>query len=344
MSENPTVKALQNYPPVNVEWLDLVEEDILEPELPIIDPHHHLWDWPGHRYLLSEALADFGSGHNIVATMFAQCHSMYRTDGSEAMRTVGEIEFANGIAAQSASGIYGATRVAAGIIGGAELSLGENIAPVLEAQQAAGGGRFKGVRPTVVWHETLAPAGQPHALLTAQAAKAIACIQKAQLTLDLFVFFTQLDDVIQLCRAFPDLVVVVNHAGGALGIGPYADDQAGMIQVWRQKITDLACCPNVRMKIGGLAHPRYPGFNFHKSATPPTSDLMAQKWKPFVEACVESFSPGRCMFESNFPVDKATCSYRNLWNAYKKLAAPYSADEKNSLFHETAMNVYRLKF
>ena len=127
-------------------WLAQVVEEPLEPALPIIDPHHHLWDHPGSRYLLDEILHDTGSGHRVIATVFVECMSMYRADGDPAMKPVGETEFVNGIAAQSASGGYGDTRIAAGIVSFADLSLGAAVEPVLRAHIAAAPARFRGIR------------------------------------------------------------------------------------------------------------------------------------------------------------------------------------------------------
>lgn len=344
MSDDSIRAAIKAHLGVNPEWLATRKEEIVEPELKIVDPHHHVWDMPGNRYLFDEVLADFQSGHRIVASVHVQCHSMYRADGPEEMRPVGETEFISGVAAQSASGAYGPTNVCAGIIGTTDLMLGSQVEPVLEAHLRAGGGRFRGIRPTAAWHESPEVRAldiKPHLLMQKQAREAIACIDKLSLSLDLWVFFTQLDEALDVCRSFPGLKVVINHAGGPVGIGPYAGQRDAVFGVWRKKIEALGQCPNAVIKLGGLAM-RYGGFHFNKLPTPPSSDLLVEKWKPYVEACIDSFGPTRCMFESNFPVDRGMCNYHVLWNAFKKMTQHYSPEERESLFSQTAAHTYRL--
>ena len=319
-------------------------EDVIEQALRIVDPHHHIWDQPGNRYMFDDLLVDLQSGHNIIASVYVQTYTMSRASGPELMRPVGETEFANGIAAQSASGNYGSTQVCAGIVGSADIRRGGEIEPLLEAHIRAGGGRFRGIRPTTAWHESTQVRildVQPHLLLQQEASDAIACIDKFGLTLDLWLFFTQLDEALAVCRRFPNLTVIINHAGGPVGIGPYADRKREAFKSWREKIVALAQCPNAFMKVGGLAM-RYSGFDFNKLPKPPSSDLLAESWRPFVDVCIETFGPSRCMFESNFPVDKGMCSYVALWNAFKKLTVNYSVNERAWLFEKTATKAYRL--
>ena len=344
MSDHLSSATRAHHRPDNA-WLALHREEVIEPALRIVDPHHHIWDPPGNRYMFDELLADFRAGHSIVASVYVQTHAMSRASGPELLRPVGETEFANGIAAQSASGNYGPTQICAGIVGSADIQQGGAIEPLLEAHIRAGGGRFRGIRPTTAWHES--PQVRildvpPHLLLQNGPREAIACIGRLGLSLDLWLFFTQLDDAMDVCRRFPDLTVIINHAGGPLGIGPYAGHRREMFESWREKIAALARCPNAIMKVGGLAM-RYSGFDFNKRPTPPSSDLLAESWKPFVDVCIEAFGPARCMFESNFPVDKGMCSYVALWNAFKKLTAGYSADERAQLFEKTAATAYRLE-
>nr|WP_251011223.1 amidohydrolase family protein [Variovorax paradoxus] len=319
-------------------------EEIVEPKLEIIDAHHHLLDLPGHRYLFDELRADFESGHRVVASVHVQCRSMYRADGPPEMRCVGETEFVNGIAAQSASGNYGPTKACKAIVGTVDLLLGERAQPVLEAHVAAAGSRFRGIRPITAWHESDQIRGldvPPHLLMEPAAHRAISCIQRLDLSLDLWLFFTQLDEAIHICRMFPDLKVIINHVGGPLGIGPYSSNSAAAFQAWREKMAALATCPNALIKLGGLGM-RYCGFGFNELPQPPSSNLLVEKWKPYIEACIESFSADRCMFESNFPVDAGMCSYHVLWNAFKKLTAGYSVTERDRLFSRTAAETYRL--
>ena len=291
MSDDSIRAAIKAHLGVNLAWLATRKEPIVEPELKIVDPHHHVWDMSGNRYLFDEVSADFQSGHNVCASVHVQCHSMYRADGPEEMKPVGETEFINGVAAQSASGEYGPTRVCAGIVGTTDLMLGARVEPVLEAHVRAGGGRFRGIRPTLAWHESSQVRAldiQPHILVQKQAQDAIGCIDKLKLSLDVWVFFTQLDEVLEVCRSHPSLKVIVNHAGGPVGIGPYAGQREAVFAVWRSKIAALAQCPNAVIKLGGLAM-RYGGFDFNKLPAPPSSDLLVEKWTPYIEACIESF-------------------------------------------------------
>ncbi len=327
-------------------WLDRVREEIIEPALPIIDPHHHLWDQPGERYLLDDLLRDTGSGHDIRATVFVQCGAMYRAAGPEERRPVGETEFVTGAAAQSASGLYGPTRACAGIVGMVDLTLGDRVSPLLEAHLAVAGERFRGVRNRTAWHPSpevrsnlTSPPPGPLAHPEFEAgAKRLAGFG---LSLDVWAYHTQLARVVELARAVPELTVVVDHVGGPLGVGPFAGRRAEVFAEWRRDMLALAACPNVAVKLGGLAM-QVGGFDFHLRDLPPASAELAEAWRPYVETCVEAFGAARCMFESNFPVDKGMCGYAVLWNAFKRLAAGASAEEKAALFSGTATRVYRL--
>jgi predicted TIM-barrel fold metal-dependent hydrolase len=344
VSNDPILAATKAHPSLNLAWLATHKEAIVDPDLEIIDPHHHLLDMPGKRYLFDEALADMQSGHNIVASVHVQSHSMYRADGPQEMKPLGETEFANGMAAQCASGGYGRIRMCAGIVGSTDILLGGRVEPVLEAHLRAAGSRFKGIRPTLAWHESpqvRALEIQPHILMQPQSREAIACIHKLGLSLDVWVFFTQLDEVLDVCRSFPDLTVVINHTGGPVAIGPYAGQREAVFKEWRKKIDALATCPNAFIKLGGQAM-RYSGFAFNEQPTAPSSDLLAEKWAPYFEVCIEAFGAGRCMFESNFPIDKAMCSYHVIWNAFKKITKGCSAAERANLFKGAAARAYRL--
>jgi predicted TIM-barrel fold metal-dependent hydrolase len=336
--------VVSGHDPANTVWLATRNEEAIDPSRPIVDAHHHLWDFPGDRYLFDDVLADFGSGHNVVASVYLQAESMHRADGPVPMRPVGETEFINGIAAQSASGMYGKTKLCAGIVGTVDIKLGKCVQPVLEAHRRAGGDRFKGIRPVVTWHESdqVRPwEGVPHILLQPAAQEAIRCIATMGMTLDLWVFFTQLDDVVAVCETFPELVVILNHCGGPIGLGPYAADRRAMFAQWRSVIRRMAKFPKLRMKLGGLGM-RYMGFDLHSQPVAPSSDALAELWAPYIETCVEAFGAERCMFESNFPVDKWVASYRVLWNAYKKMAGRYSSMQQERLFLRTAAETYRL--
>ena len=327
------------------DWLAQVKEAVLEPELPICDPHHHLWDHPGRRYLLNELLSDTASGHRIVSTVFVECMSMYRAEGPEATRPVGETEFVNGVAAMSASGGYGSTRVAAGIVSFADLTLGERVGPVLDAHLAASP-RFRGVRHAAGWDasdqvrnsHTQPP---PGLLGEPRFREGFAELGRRGLTFDAWLYHPQLPELTSLARAFPSTTIVLDHLGGPLGIGPYEGRRGEIFVEWKRFIRELATCPNVVAKLGGLVMP-INGLGFHRRDRPATSaDLLGATRDWYLHA-IDCFGPARAMFESNFPVDKASCSYHVLWNAFKRLTADLSPAEKAALFHDTAARVYRL--
>jgi L-fuconolactonase len=341
-------------------------EPILEPDLPIVDPHHHLWDRrnypapaggdPEHpfmtaiaearRYLLDELLADTGSGHKVTATVFVECGAFYKADGPVEMRVVGETEFVNGVAAMSASGLYGETRACAGIVSRADLLLGDAVAPVLEAHIRAGGGRFRGIRNSASFEAdkgVLGPLNRVDAglYLADKFREGFRHLAPMGLTFDAWLLEPQLPDLISLARAFPDTTIVLDHVGTPLGRASYAGRLEERFGVWRENIRELARSPNVVVKLGGLAMAfcNFPSFLAEPRAP---SEQLAREWAPYIEACIGAFGPERCMFESNFPVDMGSCTYATLWNAFKRIAAGYTAEEKAALFSGTATKVYRL--
>ncbi len=334
----------------NSEWLALTAEDAIDPDLPICDPHHHFWDrspnWITESYLLDDILADIESGHNVVATVFIECGAMYRADGPEALRPIGETEFVNGIAAMSASGRYGPSRVAAGIVGFADLTLGDAVAPVLEAQVAAGGGRFRGIRQNAAWDASdavpVAREKRPPQLYLGDAFRAgFAQLARHELTFEAWCYHPQIPELTDLARAFPSTTIILNHFGGPLGVGPYAGQRDAVFDKWRGDIGALAACPNVHAKLGGINMP-INGFGWHEQPQPPSSAELMEATRPWYEHTLETFGIERCMFESNFPVDSVTCSYAVLWNAFKRLTRDYSATEKAALFHDNARRLYRI--
>lgn len=336
--------------PVRDEWLATCTEAPIDPAQPIIDPHHHLWDQPGWRYLLDELLLDLRSGHDVRATVYVQStRSMLRADGPPALRGVGETEFANGVAAMCASGAYGAVRACAGIVGVADLRLGDAVRPVLEAHIVAGGGaggRFRGIRQTATWDPDpamLNPAYQPaeDLLDSADFRAGFAQLAPLGLTFDAWLYFHQLPRLVSLARAFPGTPIVLNHCGGILGIGRYAGRREEVFAQWSASLRELAACPNVVVKLGGLGM-RLPGFGFEQRDRAPSSAELAEAWRPWMEHCMTSFGAARCMFESNFPVDKGGYAYGTGWNAMKRIAAKASADEKADLFWRSAARFYRL--
>jgi predicted TIM-barrel fold metal-dependent hydrolase len=329
-------------------WLAQVREDTIEPDLPICDPHHHLWDHREgrveRRYLMDEIQKDLQSGHNIVSTVFIEHLAMYRADGPDEMKYVGEVEFANGVAAMAASGLYGKTRIAAGIVGYADLATGSRVKAVLEAEIAAAPERFRGIRCTGAWdpdpHIARAPA--PGLYLDATFREGFAALDALDLVFDLTCRYHQIPECTGLARAFPGTTIVLNHLGGITGIGAYAGRREEIFAAWRASMADLAECPNVTVKLGGLATD-YVGFGWHEQPTPPTSRDLCAATRRYYETAIEQFGPGRCMFESNFPVDKISCSYNVLWNSFKRITENWSADEKAALYHDTAVRVYRLR-
>jgi L-fuconolactonase len=342
--------AVGNSPPSprypDQAWLALRQEEIIEPELEIVDPHHHLWDRPGHRFLIDQLLADTSSGHNITETVFIECGSMYRADGPVEMKPVGETEFVNGTAAMSASGQYGSTRLCRGIVGHADLRLGDAVAHVLEAQIAAGDGRFRGIRHSVTWDasdvlskgRTNSPKGQ---MYDATWRAGFARLAPLNLTFEAWLYHPQLPDLADLARAFPQTTIILNHVGGPVGIGPYKDTKAETFAQWKAGITEVAKSQNVVVKLGGLGM-TFGMFDFYAREKPPSSTDLETAYRPYIETCIASFGVNRAMFESNFPPDGASSSYQILWNALKRLAHGYSPSEKGALFSGTAKRVYRL--
>jgi predicted TIM-barrel fold metal-dependent hydrolase len=347
MSSITSPTAISAHLAVRPDWLAKRPEPALEPSLPIVDPHHHLIDRPesGH-YLLPELLADIDSGHNVVATVYLEWLSMYRAGGPAEMRPVGEIEFANGVGAMSASGHYGKPRVCAGIVGHADLGIGARVAKVLEAMVAAGGSRFRGIRfisasdpDQAQWGSVV---GRPQGLLLdGKVREGFAQLAPLGLSFDAFMFHPQLADLVDLARAFPQTPIVLNHVGGPIGLGRYKGKRDAVFADWSARIRELAACPNVHVKLGGLGM-RVFGFDIHEGELPPSSEQLAGLWRPYIETCIAAFGPHRAMFESNFPVDKGSYGYGVFWNACKRLAAGMSASEKADLFCRTASRFYRL--
>jgi len=331
------------------DWLALTQEPTLEPEIPICDPHHHFWDFrtervPYQRYLLHELAADINSGHNVRSTVFVEARSMYRPDGPEELRPVGEVEFVQGLAAASASGLYGSGRAAAAIIGHTDLKLGDRVGPVLEALQAASPNRFRGIRHSVGWdpHPEV-PSREAEGILANEHYRAGArVLARMGLCLETGVMFPQLPELADFAKTVPDLTIILNHIGGLMRTGPYGNRDEEVMATWRSGIAAVAACPNVIIKLGGIGMPRY-GFDWHTRDQPIGSEELAESMAPFMNYCVEQFGPSRSMFESNFPVDKVAYSYNVMYNAFKRLSKGHSANERAEMFHDTAARVYRIE-
>ncbi len=338
--------ALGNVIAPDPKWAAKTKEAALEPGLPIVDPHHHLWQRSGNDYLFPDLLADTQEGHNIVATVFVDCHSMYRKDGPAELRCTGETEFANGVAAMSASGLYGNLRACAGIVSHVDLRLGAKAGPVFDAQIAAGNGRFKGIRHQTGWDADPGIRNSrtdPTPELTRDRTwrQGFAELARRKLTFDAWLYHPQLEEIAELADAFPDTTIILNHVGGPLGYAGYASRHDEVRADWKKVMVELAKRRNIVVKVGGLGM-AMGWFDFYQRPRPPGSEELAEGFKPWVETCIELFGADRCMFESNFPVDKITSGYGVLWNAFKRLAAGCSAAEKTALFSGTAARVYRL--
>jgi predicted TIM-barrel fold metal-dependent hydrolase len=342
-------------------------EPILEPDLPIVDAHHHLWYTPEAaidamatsevlivrelaamyrkyaRYLFADFMADLTSGHNVIATVYCDAHSMYRASGPPELASVGEVEFVNGVAAMGLSGLWGDIRVCAGIVGGGvDLRATETLEDVLAAHIRAGGDRYRGIRPGTMHDDDpaiLGGGGDAHVLLDPQFRKGAEVLQRLGLSLDLMVLEPQLPDVVDFARALPELQIVLNHCGAPIGVGPY--DREERFPTWYASIRELAACENVVVKVGGLGIP-FPGFASYGAEPHAGSEQLAAEWRPYVEGCIEAFGADRCMLESNVPPDAATAPYPVLWNAFKRITAGASQAEKTALYSGTAIRVYSL--
>ena len=345
-------------------------EDILDPDLPIIDPHHHLWDlrpllpaFPEPRHDFIEAIAGAAyytfdelqqdtrgglpGGHNIIGTVFMECGAFYDISRSDSLKSVGEVEFVNGVAAQGASGLYGSYRPCAGIVGHADLTEGDGVKPLIEALIAAGNGRFRGIRHAAAWDadpDVLGPPFHaPQGLYTSDSFRAgFATYSTFGLTFDAWLLEPQLGDVLDLARSFPDQTIVLDHCGTPLNIASHRGKLGENFERWKSSIKALAECPNVSVKLGGLAM-AFCGMPEEGPMKGHSSDSLAALWKPYIETCIEAFGAKRAMFESNYPVDRWGASYEVLWNAFKRLANGASEHEKRALFAGTAARIYGIE-
>lgn len=348
MPASPRVPVFGRTAIPDEDWLARGENEApIEPDIPIVDAHMHFWHRPnGYKYFVEEYARDAAaSGHNVEATVFVQCQAMYREDGPDHLKPVGETEFANGMAAIGASGRYTSTRVAAAIVGFANLTLGARTREALEAHVQAGNGRFKGVRHSAKWDPDPAVrfegAEGPGMYLLPEFGEGLDMLTALGLSLDAGVFPRQIPDLVQLARRHPDANIVLVHSGSPLGHSSYAGRVEENRAEWLRHMKELATCPNVSVKIGGILM-HIANFDFVNEPAPPTSAQLDALWRPYIEPCIELFGPRRCLVESNFPVDKAGFNYGTLWNMFKRITSNYSADEKREIFAGTARRVYRL--
>jgi len=316
-------------------------EAVIDPDLAICDPHHHLWTYAENPYRPAELLRDIGGGHRIVATVHVECRHGWRTEGPEALRPVGETDFVAACTGEPGDG----PRVAAGIVAFADLRLGEAVLPVLDAHRQASE-RVCGIRYLAAWDPSdqlhNAPTNPPPQLLADPVFReGLRCVARAGLVFDAWVYHPQIAEVTALARALPELRIVLDHVGGPVGIGPYAGRRNEIFASWQRDMAELARCENVCVKLGGLTM-SLAGFGWHKRAEPPGSAELADAMAPYYEFCIERFGPDRCMFESNFPIDRVSCSYTTLWNAFKRITRDLPAADRHALFLQTAADVYSL--
>lgn len=342
----PDTRPKPFHPPADPQWQALHHEDALEPEIEIIDAHHHLFDRPHARYRLEELLLDFAAGHKVRASVYLQCGEHYLEHGPPALRPVGETRHVEAEARRSLERTRGVVHACAGIVSAADLMLGAAVDEVLAAHLQASPKRLRGIRygtthdpdPAYTRSGSRPPAGiMGDTVFRAGFARLAA----HGLSFDAWVYHPQLPELVELARAFPDTPIILDHLGGPLGLGRYASQRDEVFRQWRESIHTLASCENVVVKLGGLGM-RLTGFGFETASRPPDSATLAAAWKPWIETAIEAFGPQRAMFESNFPVDGCSCSYVVLWNAFKRIVHSASASEKAALFADTARRVYRL--
>ena len=336
--------------PVRQEWLNQLIEDPILPNIPIIDPHHHLWDVGFGRYYIEELLEDINSsGHNIVSTVYIMSSSntkIYSKDGLEEFKPLTEIEFATSEGKRADLIPNNKVKVNASIVGSVDLTYGNKLKPVLEKAVNISEGRLKGIRMLLASHtdpriSSGAVKSDLGLMLHPNFIDGAKCIQDANLSLDFWIYHTQLNEMEKIARALPDLTIILNHIGGPIHLGEYEGKQAATHREWRSAMMRLSRIPNINVKLGGLGM-AVNGAKFHNSKFPPNSVQLSDVWKPWIYETIDMFGFDRCMFESNFPVDKGSCSYGTLWNAFKILATDMSDDEKNKLFSKNAARIYKI--
>ena len=348
MPKNTMTPTFASIHRPNAEWLSRAEpEQVLDPDLPIIDTHLHLWDLDGFRYFLEDYVHDLvACGHKVEASLFVECFAMYRASGPEHLKYVGETEFAVGMAAMAACGKYTSSRVAAGIVGYADLTLGDRTRETLDAHIEAANGRFRGIRQRAKWDADPVVKGKYSAdrsglYLEPEFAKGIDLLTSLGLSFDASIYHPQIPDVTGLARAHPDANIVLIHSGSPVGHSSYAGKEAENHARWLFDMKELAKCPNVSIKMGGILM-NLANFDFTTATRPPTSKELAELWRPYIEPCIDLFGAERCMVSSNFPVDKVGFGYGTVWNMFKHITAGCSAHEKALIYSGTAKRVYRL--
>lgn len=339
------VTGQYRYPPPKPDWLALREEDVLERDLPIVDAHHHLWSQDGHPYLIDEICADVSSGHNVIATVFVEAHYGYHMRGPSHLAPVGETEKVAEIA-KAARARPDSPQIAAAIVAHADLCRGSEVEEIINAHLFAANGALRGIRHSVS-RDPLFPNGivirpAPAGLLAdSQYRRGLKKLSDFGLSYDAMLYSTQIPELSAVANAIPGLPIILDHIGCIIGVGPRQGHETESFKQWQMHMAELAHNENVSVKIGGFGM-IVCGARWHERETPPGSQELAKAWRPYFETCLELFGAERCMFESNFPVDKAMYSYRTLWNAFKRLASGASVDEKRALFGGTAARAYKL--
>ena len=328
--------------PLTPEWYDQVVEEIVDPDQRIIDPHHHLWP-PGGvlSYGLDELLGDVRSGHLVERTVFVECRAAYASDVPSWLRPVGETAFVAAEAARDPGHLI------SGIVAHADLADHEHLDETLDAHEAAGAGLLRGIRDAAACAEhpealTIPGGAAPGRYGDPRFRAGVAALGKRSLTYDAWHYHYQNPEFAALARAVPDTMMVLDHFGTPLGVGPYAPRREEIFRQWKLDLAEIARCDNVVAKIGGLAMPDN-GFGWHTAERPPTSDEFVAQQRRYYDHVIECFGPARCLFESNFPIDRFSLSYRVLWNGLKKIAAPFSPGERDAMLFANSARVYRLE-
>ena len=326
------------------EWLALRQETAIDPARPIVDPHHHLWKNRGGTYLANELLADTGGSHNVTHTVFVECRSKWDKDVEPHLAPVGETRFVAGEAAEMAE--RDGANIGA-IVSHADLLLGEKVGEVLAAHDAAGAGLFRGIRHATPWDADPvvqnAHTGSSQQMMRSDAFHAGArTLADMGFSYDAWLYHHQIVELVELAQAVPELVIVLDHLGGPLGVGAYAQRRDEVRADWRTAIQSAAACENIVLKVGGIGMDNVHGTGWTDLEAPPSSEEVAEYFGDDVRFCIDTFGPDRCMFESNFPVDRACLPYAVLWNALQIMAADYSDAEQSALFASTAARTYRI--
>ena len=325
-------------------WIQLGEETPVDPNLRIVDPHHHLWDRGGSRYLAEELHEDTSKGHNVTNTVFVECKAEYRRNSQERFQSLGETEFV----AKEAERLeeFSETKIS-GIVGFVDLGLGEELEEVLVAHDRSSSGLMRGVRHATAWSDdpeiSIAHTKPTKGVMGSKLfLKGVSKLSEFNFSFDAWLYFNQLPELLYLARVTPETNIVINHLAAPLKIGKWAETPQEVDEIWRSNLQELANCENVYLKIGGIGMDNYFANDWVNQTKPPTSDEVASVWKEKILWCIELFGTHRCMFESNYPVDRQTLPYSVIWNCFQKVTDSFTESEKSDLFSSTACTVYRI--